>query len=162
MRVYRIYRKRRRDAAFTGEGARISGARWNLPGTPVVYTCSTLSLCLLEFFVHFDPEAVDITRLHLEYRWADIPDALTRLEVRDAGLPTNWKEIPWPQSTQELGTKWIVHAQYAVVSVPSVVLPVERNFLLNPAHPAFSEIRIGPPLALEIDPRLFARRNPQV
>ena len=71
MRVYRIYRRQRREAAFTGEGAKITGARWNLPGTSMVYTSSTISLCLLEFFVHFDPEAADITRLNLEYRWAD-------------------------------------------------------------------------------------------
>src|SRR5438128_2676901 len=71
VRVYRIYRAERREAAFTGEGAKIRGARWNLPGTRMVYTSSTLSLCLLEFFVHVDPEAVDIGQLHLEYRWAD-------------------------------------------------------------------------------------------
>src|SRR3989304_4928810 len=104
MRVYRIYRKQRREAAFTGEGARIAGARWNLPGTPMVYTCSTMSLCLLEFFVHFDPGAEDISQLNLEYRWADIPGASPRLEVQEQDLPSNWKEIPWPQSTQEMGT----------------------------------------------------------
>jgi len=104
MRVYRIYRKHRRDAAFTGEGARIAGARWNLPGTPIVYTCATISLCLLELFVHFDPAAADMTQLNLEYRWADIPETLPRLEVQEAELPRNWREIPWPQSTQELGT----------------------------------------------------------
>lgn len=157
MRVYRIYRKQRREAAFTGEGARIAGARWNLPGTPMVYTCSTISLCLLEFFVHFDPEAADITQLNLEYRWADIPETLPRLEIQEADLPDNWKEIPWPQSTQELGTKWMSQAKHVVVSVPSVVVPMERNFLLNPAHPAFSKVHISPPSAIDIDPRLFSR-----
>jgi RES domain-containing protein len=156
MRVYRIYRKRRRDTAFTGEGARITGARWNLSGTPMVYTCSTLSLCLLEVFVHFDPEAADLTRLNLEYRWADVPETVPRLEARDSDLPRNWKEIPWPKSTQDVGTKWMVEGQHVVVSVPSVIVPLERNFLLNPKHPLFSKIIIGPPSALEIDPRLFS------
>src|SRR2546425_11130490 len=157
MRVYRIYRKHRRDAAFTGEGARIAGARWNLPGTPIVYTCATISLCLLELFVHFDPAAADMTQLNLEYRWADIPETLPRLEVQKAELPRNWREIPWPQSTQELGTKWMIEAQYVAVSVPSVVLPMEKNLLLNPVHPAFSKIHVGPPLAINIDPRLYPR-----
>jgi RES domain-containing protein len=156
MRVYRIYLKRRRETAFTGEGARIAGARWNLPGTPMVYTCSTLSLCLLELFVHFDPGAADISRLNLEYRWADVPDTIPRIEARDSDLPRNWKDIPWPKSTQEQGTKWMTEGRYAVVSVPSVVVPMERNFLLNPSHPAFSEIKLGPPLAIQMDPRLFS------
>ena len=157
MRVYRIYRKRRREASFTGEGARISGARWNLPGTPMVYTSSTMSLCLLEFFVHFDPRVADMTQLNLEYRWADIPETSPLLEIQEAGLPSNWKEIPWPQSTQELGTKWMIQAKHLVVSVPSVVVPMERNFLINPTHPGFSKIRVGPPSAIDIDPRLFSR-----
>ena len=159
MRVYRIYRKERREAAFTGEGARITGARWNLPGTPMVYTSSTISLCLLELFVHFDPDAVDITQLNLEYRWADIPDTSSCLEVRETGLPANWNEIPWAPSTQEQGTEWMIEAQHLAISVPSAVIPMERNFLLNPAHPAFSKIHIGPPLALDIDSRLFSRRR---
>jgi RES domain-containing protein len=157
MRIYRIYLKRRRETAFTGEGARITGARWNLPGTPIIYTCSTLSLCLLEFFVHFDPTAADITRLGLEYRWADVPDSIPRLETRDSDLPRNWKDIPWPKSTQELGTKWMAEGQYVVISVPSIVVPMERNFLLNPSLPAFSEIKIGPPSGIQMDPRLFSR-----
>lgn len=157
MRVYRIYRKQRREAAFTGEGARIAGARWNFPGTPMVYTSSTISLCLLEFFVHFDPEAGDMTELNLEYRWADIPETWPRLEIQETDLPSNWKEIPWPQSTQELGTKWMIQAKHVVVSVPSVVVPMERNFLLNPAHPVFSKIHLGQPSALDIDRRLFSR-----
>jgi RES domain-containing protein len=123
----------------------------------MVYSCSTLSLCLLEFFVHFDPAAAEITQVDLEYRWADVAETAPRFEPQDADLPRNWKDIPWPQSTQELGTKWLTEREYLVVSVPSVVVPMERNFLLNPNHPAFSKLNIGPPLALEIDPRLFSR-----
>jgi RES domain-containing protein len=125
----------------------------------MVYTCSTLSLCLLEFFVHFDPEAADLVPLHLEYRWANVPETVPRYESQASDLPRNWKEIPWPKSTQELGTKWMVEGRYVVVSVPSVIVPMEKNFLLNPNHPSFSRISIGPPSALEIDPRLLAGRS---
>ena len=98
-----------------------------------------------------------MTKLNLEYRWAEVPETLPRFEAQNADLPANCKEIPWPQSTQELGTKWMIESQYVVVSVPSVVVPMERNFLLNPTHPAFSKIRVGPPFAIDIDPRLFSR-----
>ena len=123
----------------------------------MVYTSSTVSLCLLEFFVHFDPEAADMSLLNLEYCWADVPAKSPTLEIREIDLPSNWKEFPWPQSTQEIGTKWMNEAEHLVVSVPSVVVPIERNFLINPAHPEFSKLQIAPPSALDLDPRLFSR-----
>jgi len=41
-----------------------------------------------------------------------------------------------------------------VLRVPSVIVPAESNFLLNPRHPAFERIEIGPPEELRLDPRL--------
>ena len=123
----------------------------------MVYASSTVSLCLLEFFVHFDPDVADISLLNLEYRWADIPDRSSTLEILEKDLPSDWKEFPWPQSTQEIGTKWMNEAEHLVVSVPSVVVPIERNFLINPVHPEFSKIQIGPTSALDLDRRLFSR-----
>jgi RES domain-containing protein len=155
MRAYRIYRRARREVAFTGEGARIVGARWNLPGTAVVYTSSTLALSFLEFLIHFDPESVDIAQLRLEYRFAEIPDELSVLEVCQSGLPADWNAIPWSTRTQKLGSKWMEDARHAVISVPCVVIPSERNYLLNPLHADFSKVLLGPPCPFTIDPRLF-------
>src|SRR5207249_6613849 len=101
--------------------------------------------------------AADMTQLNLEYRWADIPETLPRLEVQEAELPRNWREIPWPQSTQELGTKWMIEAQYVAVSVPSVVLPMEKNLLLNTVHPSFSKIHVCLPLLFYILIRFVCR-----
>jgi len=47
-------------------------------------------------------------------------------------------------------------AEHLVVSVPSVVVPMERNFLINPAHLDFSKIHIGLSSALKLDRRLFS------
>jgi RES domain-containing protein len=41
--------------------------------------------------------------------------------------------------------------------VPSVVVPSEPNYLLNPAHPAFASLAIGAPVAFPFDPRLARR-----
>src|SRR5262249_44806365 len=101
-------------------------------------------------------KVADMTQLQLEYRWADIPENAPSLHAQERDLPGNWKEIPWPQSTQEIGTKWMTRADYLFVSVPSVVLPMERNFIVNPAHHHFPKIRLGPPLALDVDARLFS------
>lgn len=122
----------------------------------MVYTCATLSLCVLELFVHVDPAVVDLDALSLEYRWADLPDTVAVLLPADSELPPDWSDRPWPSSTQRAGTRWMT-AGHTIVSVPSVIVPLERNYLLNPASPHFREIRIGPPATLRLDPRLFGR-----
>jgi RES domain-containing protein len=154
-RVYRLYRKRRRELAFTGEGARLEGARWNLPGTPAVYAASTLGLALLEFLVHVDPSEMDFALLDLETRTADIPSDLTILEVSSRSLPDQWNAIPWSRSSQTFGTRHLREAKYLAIAVPSVVVPSERNYLLNPLHPDFPKIKLGPPKPFVIDQRLF-------
>jgi RES domain-containing protein len=42
--------------------------------------------------------------------------------------------------------------------VPSVVIPEERNYLLNPAHPHFSRISWNTPEPFRFDLRLRPRR----
>jgi RES domain-containing protein len=43
----------------------------------------------------------------------------------------------------------------AVLAVPSVIIPEEFNYLLNPAHPDFKKISIGKPEPFAFDPRLL-------
>ncbi len=50
--VWRIVKKSRAGEAFSGEGARRYGGRWNHRGTAVVYVADSLSLAALELFVH--------------------------------------------------------------------------------------------------------------
>jgi RES domain-containing protein len=154
-RVYRLYRRRRREEAFAGEGARLEGARWNLPGTPVVYAASTLGLALLEFLVHFDPSEMDVARLDLETRTADIPSDVPILEVPARRLPRQWNAVPWSRASQIFGTRLLRQSRYAALAVPSVVVPSERNYLLNPLHVDFSRIKLSLPKPFVLDERLF-------
>jgi hypothetical protein len=39
--------------------------------------------------------------------------------------------------------------------VPSVIIPEELNFLLNPAHPGFKKITIGKLAPFTVDSRLL-------
>jgi RES domain-containing protein len=43
----------------------------------------------------------------------------------------------------------------AALLVPSVVLPAERNLLINPLHPDFSKVKIHAPERHAIDRRLL-------
>jgi RES domain-containing protein len=69
-------------------------------------------------------------------------------------LPDGWNaEVPIP-ATQEIGEVWVREGRQILLSVPSSIIPNERNFVINPAHPAFGEIGFRPSLHFHFDPRL--------
>jgi RES domain-containing protein len=135
-----------------GEGARQYGGRWNLPGTAIVYTSSTRALAVLEQLVHTDSDIPPINQIILS---ADIPDRLVIEEVDEGELPPNWRDYPTPETVQAIGTAWVRKGQTAILSVPSVIISEERNYLLNPAHPDFPKIRWSRPIPFQVDPRLI-------
>ncbi|MEO7100712.1 MAG: RES family NAD+ phosphorylase [Luteolibacter sp.] len=151
IRAFRLCKTKHLASAFTGEGARLFGGRWNSPGLAVVYTSSSLSLATLEILVHLeDPEA--FTRL---FSWAplQIPDDL--LETLDeTKLPRGWCADETNSTSRSVGDTWLRSTRTAVLAVPSVVTPGERNYLLNPEHPRFSEIQIGVAKPFQRDLRL--------
>ena len=149
MQVWRLCR--RAHAAFDGEGARRAGGRWNRRGTPVVYVSQSLSLAALELLVHADAALLPDDLVAVP---ADIPDALPIEAVDAADLPRDWRRYPAPESLAERGTAWARAARSAALSVPSALVPNERNFLLNPAHPDFGKIRPGKPERFALDGRL--------
>src|SRR5256885_16203700 len=57
--AWRIVRATHVKSAFTGEGARVYGGRWNSPGTGVVYVSEHESLAALELLVHLTPLSPD-------------------------------------------------------------------------------------------------------
>ena len=150
MRVWRLCRKK--HAAFDGEGARTAGGRWNRRGAAVVYTSATLSLAVLEYFVNLPAAAApaDLVAVCAELP-ADIP--MSFLDASD--LPRGWRKYPAPDALADLGTRWLEDGKTAILVVPSAVLPQERNYLLNPAHPRFREIKTGKPEALSLDSRMW-------
>ena len=55
---------------------------------------------------------------------------------------------------KKIGDEWIESGRSCALRVPSAVLPHERSYLLNPAHPDYSSVEIGEPVVLETDARL--------
>jgi RES domain-containing protein len=86
---------------------------------------------------------------------ARVPEELIEI-LRREDLPQDWNALPESNPTREMGTKWATEKRSAVLGVPSVVVPTELNFLLNPEHPDFSKIEIGNPKPAGWDPRLLA------
>jgi RES domain-containing protein len=155
--VWRIGSIRYADQAFSGEGARLYGGRWNHRGTRVVYTSATLSLAALELFVHLD---TDLIPEHLVAVSAEIPSDLRVDELQSGDLPAAWRSYPAPERLQDLGTRWLLEERTAVLSVPSAVVPSERNFLLNPAHRDFARILTHEPRPFRFDPRMWKPVQP--
>ena len=154
MRVWRICPKRYAREAFTGAGGLRHGARWHPKGTRIVYTAESLSLAALEFFVNLEAEAVGVALVTVS---AEIPPSVRILPVGVEDIPANWRTYPAPQPVQEIGARWIAAGESAVLSVPSVLIPSERNYLLNPAHPQFARIITQEPEPFLFDPRMWKR-----
>lgn len=150
--VWRICARRHARNAFSGAGARLYGGRWNPPGIAVVYTAGSLSLATLELFVHLDPAHLppDLAAIS-----ATIPDGVELETLSNNELSPRWRAYPALESAQEIGKRWAHRGDTAVLSVPSVVIPHERNFLLNPAHRQFSQIQTHRPEPFQFDPRMW-------
>lgn len=153
-RAWRIVKELHAGTAFSGEGAARVGGRWNSRGTRVVYASATQSLALLESLVHLNPT--------LLFRYAAISVEFPADVVEDLPLkqlPDDWRHEPPAAATKRLGDRWVREARSAVLAVPSVLVPTETNYLLNPAHPDFKRLTIGAPAPFAVDPRLL-KTNP--
>ena len=143
---------RARHSELDGEGARRRGARWNPRGMAVVYAASTLSLAALESLVHTDERDApdDLMATPIE-----VPDDIAQEELSVSMLLRNWRETPAPERLQAIGLEWKKRGKTAVLSVPSVVVPTERNWLLDPDHRDFKKLVPGKPHPFHFDPRLW-------
>lgn len=146
--AWRIVKKKHAATAFSGEGARLYGGRWNSAGTSLVYTSGTRALAALESLVHLNPPVIfEYAAISIEFDGA--------LVEKVTALPADWKDEPPPPSTKVMGDLWVREARSAILELPSVIIPGESNFLLNPAHPSFNQIVIGTPEPFSFDPRLL-------
>ncbi len=149
--AWRIVKKQHAARAFDGEGARLFGGRWSSPGVPVVYVSSTRALAALELAVHLDRSALLASFVLIPCEF----DETLVAKLDAAALPKQWRRYPPLPELAAIGDGWVKQAQSAVLSVPSAIISDETNYLLNPAHPDFSRIRVGKALAFEFDQRLI-------
>ena len=148
--AWRIVKARYVTTAFDGEGARRAGGRWTSVGRRAVYVAGTAALAALEVVAHLDSTAPLAA-------WSlicvEIPDRLIEA-VDTASLPRDWRRYPAPAGLRALGDAWLDAGHSAALRVPSALVPVEDNYVLNPRHPDCRLVRIGRPQPFPIDPRL--------
>jgi RES domain-containing protein len=149
--AWRIVKARHAAKAFDGEGARVEGGRWNLPGTPVVYTSQSAALAALELLVHLGRGSILAAYVLIPCTFDNV--LVSRLDRRR--LPKNWRSYPAPPELQLIGDEWVKSGSSAVLEVPSAVIETDSNYLLNPHHADFHTIRLMDPQPFEFDLRLL-------
>jgi RES domain-containing protein len=137
--------------ALDGEGARLYGGRWNSPGNPVVYASASRALSVLERLVGTEPDDVpsDLTLFELE-----LPDTLEIGTLSAAELDPAWRR-PRSELCRRIGDEWIADQATPVLAVPSVIIPEESNYLVNPAHPESIRVQVRGRTPFAFDPRLL-------
>lgn len=151
--AWQIVQARHADVAFTGEGARLYGGRWNHKGTMMVYTAGSVSLAALEMLAHLETHQLlnDYVCLPISF------DETLCYKLDLDNLPDDWRSDPAPASTRDIGTQWVRGLSSVVLAVPSALVPLEMNFLINPQHPDFDKLDMGDAQAFQYDPRLIKR-----
>jgi RES domain-containing protein len=148
-RVYRICAATREAGAFSGDGARRYGGRWNEKGTRIVYCSSSVSLAMLEILVHSPTLPKGMIAIGVT-----IPEG-AEIEIwTPADLPPNWGSYPAPAALQTRGSEWAASGRTVAVRVPSAVVRTETNVLLNPIHKDWSGCTVLAAEPIEFDSRL--------
>ena len=134
--AYRMVKSRWRSVAFDGTGARLYGGRWNSRGKAATYAAGSEALAILEILVHLDRTSVLPSYTVFELA---LPQDEVEWLPHDA-LPPNWQDSPAPRETAVIGDDWLARGEALALALPSVVVPSERAFLLNPFHPVYGEV----------------------
>ncbi|HEY0153392.1 MAG TPA: RES family NAD+ phosphorylase [Longimicrobium sp.] len=148
MRVWRLARRVHR--VLDGEGARREGGRWNSPGTPSVYTAGSRALAALELLAYVSPgtEPADLELFEVR-----LPDDARSRAITPGDLDRDW-QAPRHPGCQRQGDAWARSADALVLVVPSVMIPEEPNYLINPAHPDAVRVQVVGSRPFTYDPRL--------
>ncbi len=151
MKVYRITKKKY-ASDISGKGAEIFGGRWNPVGRAALYTSENRALSILELLVHMPKEIApaDYVIFTLE-----IPVKLEKKIMSVADLPPYWDSLQTNEVTQEIGLRYFSDYDAIGIIVPSTIVKLESNIVLNPRHKNYKEIKVYDTLDFQLDERLL-------
>jgi RES domain-containing protein len=120
---------------FTGTGAKLFGGRWNTIGVEALYTSASISLAMVELFVHKQVFG-DVIDMHLVEIELDIKKATSIIDKKK--LKSNWKTDY--DYCQYIGTEFLHVDSNFCLQVPSAIVDEENNFILNPRCDNFKQL----------------------
>lgn len=155
MFVFRVANVKYKDSTLSGIGAEKVGGRWNEVGTRAVYCSENISLALLEYYVHSD----NIRHLPKEILVAKIefPDDFLVTNLKE--LPDRWNQYPYSSKTTAIFTDLARERDFFALKVPSTIVGLEFNFILNPLCREFGKVEILEFISLPIDQRLRSEKH---
>jgi RES domain-containing protein len=134
---------------FDATGSTFAPGRWNTPASPVIYASEHYSTALLEKLAH----GSGLLPPNQHYVAITIPRGLT-YEVFDPPALPGWDGLPATVS-REYGEDWCLQKRSLILIVPSIIARIDRNFVINPAHPEFDSLTTGLNQPVYWDSRLF-------
>jgi RES domain-containing protein len=150
MFVYRVANVKYKDKTLSGIGAEKVGGRWNEVGTRAIYCSENISLALLEYYVHSEdrstlPKEILVAKI-------EIPDQFPIQEI--AELPERWDQYPYSSKTTSIFTEKVIDRNFFAIKVPSTIVGLEYNYVLNPLFKDFGKVEITEFIKLPLDERL--------
>ncbi len=139
-----------RHPIFSGEGAQRFGGRWNKIGQSAIYGALHLSCAMLELMVHLND-----TPIPDQHHYITITS--TKKLLVDEVQISDFKfwDLNNTLETQDFGSKWLTEQRSVALIVPSIIIPIEQNIIINPSHPDCKNLEIASPKPLKWDSRLF-------
>jgi RES domain-containing protein len=138
---------------LSGEGAKLTGGRWNSKAFAVVYSASTIALAALETLAHLGDNIAARNRFLVKIA---VPGTVwARREIIDATqLDATWLAEPPGSTSIDFGNRWLASNSAPLLLVPSIIVPEEYNVLINPLHPLSKKIGATVQRQFIYDPRL--------
>ncbi|AFK05223.1 RES domain protein [Emticicia oligotrophica DSM 17448] len=146
MNIYRITTPNYTKLTASGRAA-----RWNRNGEFVIYAASSIALACLENIVHRSKKGLlgDFRLITIE-----IPKKVSIKKLTQEELPEGWSDKSNFEICQEISSNWLENLESCVLCVPSVIIPLENNFLINPQHPDFKLVKIQSVTEFTFDNRI--------
>lgn len=152
MIVYRICNsKYAKD--ISGESSRKQESnRWNSKGTPMLYTSESPALCAVEIHQYIPPSFIPLNYSLIEI---EIPD--TEPLLVDEAFFKEKKWIDDLKTTQAIGDYFVDKNEFLILKVPSAMVSYCWNYLMNPNHKDFNQVKILKTNPFPLTGKLFTK-----
>jgi len=134
---YRAHTNPNPQYVFSGDGGLYTSGRWNHLGKKVIYCSDSIALATMEWLSH---NGLTVSGFNY-YRYSiEIPDRLIkRFSISE--LPAHWNATPSTNGTRDFANINLFFTDGPLaICVPSVLVPEEKNLIINPFHSEFQSV----------------------
>ena len=152
MELYRITQASY-STDLSGNGSRLFGGRWNSEGHYALYTSVNRSLALLETIAHTPAKLFQAKNYILVTVF--VSDKVSQEFIEEENLPNNWDALDLQHVTQKIGDNFLEEQKSLLLRVPSVLMPEEFNYIINPLHFSMKQVKVIRQREIKFNDRLI-------